>query len=406
MDIKPIPAFYCCYLLRSTVRHASVYVGSSPDPARRLGQHNGRVQGGAVRTSRATLRPWEVTCIVAGFPSNIAALQFEWAWQNSHLTRHITPNDRISFATTRTKTSRSGKTTKRPGRPRTSLMDKLSNLHLLLRAPYFSKWPLEVRFFNQDAYRSWETWCERVDTNISPDIKVHFDPSQTQPHQDQDEFTSAQPLQKRRKADLIGKGGVDGVDPTYARLRGVFEKSQFLLDEDDEQKCTVCHSGIDLKKGIFVICHTDHCRSISHVTCLAETSLKQLGSASLAPRTGYCPSCKLEHSWQDLMQQVTLRMRGVKEIKRLLGKKGKGTAATAAEILEAESEESEAEEEVLTAQEVVDEELGDDQDCDDAASIASTDSYISRASDFEAGEKPVVSQPRLEIVIEDSEDER
>ncbi|KAK5270418.1 Slx4p interacting protein [Exophiala xenobiotica] len=395
MDIKPIPAFYCCYLLRSTVRHASVYVGSSPDPARRLGQHNGRVQGGAVRTSRATLRPWEVTCIVAGFPSNIAALQFEWAWQNSHLTRHITPNDRISFAATRTKTSRSGKTTKRPGRPRTSMLDKLSNLHLLLRASYFSKWPLEVRFFNQDAYRSWETWCERVDTSISPDIKVIFDPSQTQPSQDQDEFTSAQPLQKRKKTDLIGKGGVEGVDPTYARLRGVLEKSQFLLDEDDEQKCTVCQSGIDLEKGLFVICHTNHCRAMSHVTCLADTSLKHKGSASLVPRTGYCPSCKLEHSWQDLMQQVTLRMRGLKEIKKLLGKKGKGAAATAAEILEDEGEESEADEEALTAQEVVDEELDDDQDGDDAASIASTDSYISRASEFEA-----------EIVIEDSEDER
>ncbi|KAK5462994.1 Slx4p interacting protein [Exophiala xenobiotica] len=395
MDIKPIPAFYCCYLLRSTVRHASVYVGSSPDPARRLGQHNGRVQGGAVRTSRATLRPWEVTCIVAGFPSNIAALQFEWAWQNSHLTRHITPNDRISFAATRTKTSRSGKTTKRPGRPRTSMLDKLSNLHLLLRASYFSKWPLEVRFFNQDAYRSWETWCERVDTSISPDIKVLFDPSQTQPSQDQDEFTSAQSLQKRKKADLIGKGGIDGVDPTYARLRGVFEKSQFLLDEDDEQKCTVCQSGIDLEKGLFVICHNNHCRAMSHVTCLADTSLKHKGSASLVPTTGYCPSCKMEHSWQDLMQQVTLRMRGLKEIKKLLGKKGTGAAATAAEILEDEGEESEAEEEALTAQEVVDEELADDQDCDDAASVASTDSYISRASEFEA-----------EIVIEDSEDER
>ncbi|EXJ92099.1 hypothetical protein A1O3_00649 [Capronia epimyces CBS 606.96] len=412
MDVKPVPAFYCCYLLRSTVRHSSLYVGSSPNPARRLAQHNGRVQGGAVRTSRASLRPWEMACIVAGFPSNIAALQFEWAWQNAHLTRHINPTERISFATTRTKTSaQTRKTTRRPGRPRTSLIDKLSNLHLLLRVPYFSKWPLEVRFFSEDVYRSWATWCGRVDSYIRPSIKVYFDPAQTVP-QEQD-FTSAQPVPRRRKADLIGKGGVEGVDPTYARFHGVFEKSQFLLDEGDNQRCSVCDESIDIHKHLFIICHTDDCQDICHVTCLADTSLKRAESALVVPETARCPSCGHDHKWVELMQQVTLRTRGIKEVQNLLGKRGKSTAAAAAEILETESEnddEQENGEGVLTLQDAVDDEPGlsgeEQEDNLSVASVASTDSLISLTPNV-LGDADNSTQPgKLEIVIEDSEDDR
>ncbi len=74
---KPIPALYTVYVLRSTVRHASIYIGSTPNPPRRLKQHNGDVKGGASKTSRATLRPWEMIVLVSGFPSLVAALKFE-----------------------------------------------------------------------------------------------------------------------------------------------------------------------------------------------------------------------------------------------------------------------------------------------------------------------------------------
>lgn len=427
MDIKPIPAFYCCYLLRSTVRHSSTYIGSSPDPARRLAQHNGKVQGGAVRTSRASLRPWEMGCIVAGFPSNIAALQFEWAWHNAHLTRHISPEQRISFATTRTKTSKSGKVTRRPGRPRSSLIDKLCNLHLLLRTPYFSKWPLEIRFFSEDVYRSWTTWCGRVEAQIRPGINVLLDPPQsTIQSLEEEEFSSAQPQpsqKRKRKADLIGTGGADGVDPTYARLRGVLEKSQFLLDDGDDQKCSLCSEKLDLQKGLFVICHSQQCETISHVTCLADAALRRKQSvSSLVPETAECTSCKQEYPWVELMQQVTLRSRGSKEMKKLLGKKnGKSTTAAIEEILETESDDDEnhsgREDEELVAKQVVEEEEAelsfDDDDDDGRSSVASVDSFTCKTSTLsrmKGGRSANASRSEaevdLEMVIEDSEDER
>jgi structure-specific endonuclease subunit SLX1 len=74
---KPLPALYAVYVLRSTVNKTSIYIGSTPNPPRRLKQHNGEIKGGAVRTSRNNLRPWEMIVLVTGFPSSVAALKFE-----------------------------------------------------------------------------------------------------------------------------------------------------------------------------------------------------------------------------------------------------------------------------------------------------------------------------------------
>jgi predicted GIY-YIG superfamily endonuclease len=54
------------------------YIGATVDPDRRLQQHNGAKSGGA-RATRG--KSWERRVLVQGFPTQVAALQFEWAWK-------------------------------------------------------------------------------------------------------------------------------------------------------------------------------------------------------------------------------------------------------------------------------------------------------------------------------------
>ena len=72
-----------CYLIENDGR---TYVGVSPDPVRRLRQHNGEISGGAKYTTSKGAG-WTQVCIVDGFRTKTEALQFEWA------VKHVAPRN-------------------------------------------------------------------------------------------------------------------------------------------------------------------------------------------------------------------------------------------------------------------------------------------------------------------------
>ncbi|KAL1155079.1 hypothetical protein V6Z11_A08G000400 [Gossypium hirsutum] len=80
---KPGKVFFACYLLTSlSPRHKGhTYIGFTVNPLRRIRQHNGEIGRGAWRTKSRC--PWEMVVCIYGFPTNVSALQFEWAWQHS-----------------------------------------------------------------------------------------------------------------------------------------------------------------------------------------------------------------------------------------------------------------------------------------------------------------------------------
>ncbi len=68
---------WSCYCLQSSDGQRT-YIGATLDVHRRLQQHNGQLSGGAKATRG---RSWSRVCHISGFPSERAALQFEWAWK-------------------------------------------------------------------------------------------------------------------------------------------------------------------------------------------------------------------------------------------------------------------------------------------------------------------------------------
>ncbi|OTA99066.1 hypothetical protein M426DRAFT_325469 [Hypoxylon sp. CI-4A] len=313
---KPIPPLYTVYLLRSTVRHASWYIGSTPNPPRRLKQHNGEAKGGAVRTSRKTLRPWEMVGLVSGFPSMVAALKFEWALNNPHTSLHIPSESRITTSTGR----------KRNGHPRRlphSMSSVLSNLHLLLRVPGFSRWPLNVHFFVPEVHEAWKKWCNTANEPLRTTTKILTDFKPTRLGSKETESPSIEnPSEK--------SWGIHALPLDYAPMKDYVTKTKSIYEFEREGNCIVCGEHLEPGEGLYATCSHIRCEGTGHISCWSKHLLAGESNEQIIPISGHCPKCKDEVVWGDLMKEMSLRIRGTKEIEKLLKKPRKRKERTEA----------------------------------------------------------------------------
>lgn len=388
---RPLPAFYCAYLLRSTQSRNSWYIGSTPSPRRRLKQHNGESKGGAVRTSRKPLRPWEMNLIVTDFPSKIAALQFEWAWQHPNITHHLRD---IRGSPERMSPEPGSKKKGKIIRPRLSQPVALRTVHMLLRSKSFSRWPLSLRFFAADVHKAWLKQVvekEKIGEVLPGTLEVIADFKQTiAKNISKAKATAPAPAPADQShpepvADVL-PSGVQVLDISYEPLKAHLQKSIALSQYDHNLSCAVCNAAIDSKKLQAVVCPTADCHMVAHTTCLSRTFLAAESKPdTIVPASGSCPACRSKLSWSTLVKELSLRLRGAAEVKKLLkepkGKKAKpgatkldGSGITAAVD---EASDPEDEDDGLDAGTRYTEETQEDLCLDDAISIQSDDASAS-----------------------------
>ncbi|KAJ3254021.1 Slx4p interacting protein [Boothiomyces macroporosus] len=251
--------FYACYLLISQApsKKNVVYIGSTPNPLRRLRQHNGEISGGAKKTVKS--RPWEMAIVVYGFTSKFAALQFEWAWQNPHKSRHF--KDKIFV----------GKQSER------FLPSKLKALYLLLNLEHFQRWPLNLHFTVESIYQK---------------------------------FTILGSVNKHLKL-TIGSLQTLEYDENEYKHHDIYESNS----------CAVCGENVDIEdlKG-WLTCSETNCPMISHLRCLSnrflENEKKLTGAEMLIPLNGTCPICDTDLKWGSLIKSMKSRLSGYQTVQK------------------------------------------------------------------------------------------
>jgi structure-specific endonuclease subunit SLX1 len=259
--------------------------------------------------------------------------------------------------------------------------------------PSFARWPLELRFFSQDIYESWLAWTQNVKAPSPKDIKITLD----FPQDRNDDSNSVNPALQPQLQVL---------DATFAPMKEYVKKS-LALSKASSNPCSCCLKNVDMSSQMVLVCSNENCKATSHMACLSKTFLDSAQDNEVIPIQGHCPKCKSTLKWADLVRELTLRVRGDKDLARLLKPKRQKKAPKVVEVdLPPEFEDENSEDE-LDFENVIDEPnkyAASSSQLDDweASSVASA------CSNSHTSEDIVSSKPHarydLSVIIEDSDD--
>jgi len=276
-----------------------------------------------------------------------------------------------------------GKAKPQRRRTRRSMKAHLEDLHVLLRSTYFSNWPLRVRFLSADVYRQWKAWSDRVDDSLPSHIQMILDGDCDVLHKQTD------------KGDKVES--VHNIQTRYTKIDEYLEKAALLLDDPTDLRCKLCQRRVIPREELVVVCPQTACHCTSHMSCLSASFLAATGEPDrFVPMQGTCPACRKTIKWPVIMQEITLRRRGDKELRAILRRKKRRdnqSRKTDAEVISGLTTTDQ-----VSFDDSIDDDALDENWIDESASESDSDTEIPNARS-----KP--APPQLEMVIEDSEDD-
>lgn len=240
--------FYGVYLLYCTnpKYKGRIYIGYTVDPNRRIKQHNaGQKFGGAWRTSNKG--PWTMAMIIHGFPNDISALRFEWAWQHPEISRRLRHVPR-----------------KKSGQR--SFDFHLTVLSEMLRVGPWSRLPLTIRW-------------------LAPDFAKEFPADRCPPFHMP--LVYGKVIPKKVVGSGLKKLSKDTPPPKETPASG------------SGPTCYLCNDILEPDEKLS--CISPSCSLVSHLVCLAKRFRKD---GMILPIEGTCPVCRINLLWGDLIRKM------------------------------------------------------------------------------------------------------
>lgn len=238
--------FIGCYMLVSEnpSYKGRIYIGFTVDPNRRIKQHNKGAQfGGAKRTSKRG--PWNMVLVVHGFPNEVSALRFEWAWQ--HPTR-----------------SRCLHKLSRKKQKETSFQYHFRILSEMLRMGPWNRLPLTIRWLDREFHVEFQA-------ALHPPLHMPI---------------------------VFGP-----VVPKHVSIIHETDEEQSSSDESSDKEillCSICKREVKDKTDL-IRCLVPTCSMEAHLSCLADHFLSA-DTDYIIPVKGTCPLCKTALLWGDLIR--------------------------------------------------------------------------------------------------------